>query len=112
MTTENTTTNAATTAGKATDAVVTKAAKAAARTADVVNETLPTVVETVEVAMEVPAKVVLNQKLVVTAAIVGGVAAGALGLWGAQKLRARLAAKRLEAELVNIAHPDDEVAES
>ncbi len=90
---------ATTAAGKTTDAAVNKAAKAAAVTAAAVSETLPTVVETAEIAMEVPAKVVLNQKLVVTAAVVSGIAIGAVGLWGANKLRARLAAKKLEAEI-------------
>ncbi len=72
-----------------TTAVVNSAAKKAGVAAAAVSEALPTVVETVEVAMEVPAKVVLNQRLVVAVSIVGGAAIGAGILFGVQKLRAR-----------------------
>lgn len=91
MTTETTTA-----ATKSADVVASKASKAAAA----VSDSLPTVVDTVEVAMEVPAKVILNQKLVVTAVAVVGIAAGAAGLWGFQKLRARMAAKKLVQEMM------------
>lgn len=67
-------TNTATTASS-------KAAKAAV-------EVLP-VVETVEVALEVPAKAVLNQKAVVAITLVVGAAAGAGVLWGVNKWRSR-----------------------
>lgn len=79
-----------------TNAAVNKAAKAAGVSAAAVSEALPTVVETVEVAMQVPAKVVLNQRLVVATAIVGGTALGAGLLYGYQKLKARKAAKEIE----------------
>ena len=72
-----------------TTAVTNTTKKAADRTAAVVAETLPTVVETVEVAMEMPAKVVLNQKLVVTVAVIAGAGLGAGALWGVNKWRMR-----------------------
>jgi hypothetical protein len=75
------TTNAATTASK----------KAAAAVA----ETLPTVVATTHLDLEVPAKVVLNQKLVVaTSALAGaGVMYGVMFGW--KKFQERRAAKAL-----------------
>lgn len=73
------------TTNTATTATTTAAKKAAAA----VSETLPTVVETVEVAMEMPSKVVLNQKLVVIVSVAAGVAIGAGGLWGFNKWRNR-----------------------
>lgn len=53
------------------------------------SETLPTVVETAEVALEIPSKVVLNQKLVVTVSLLAGVGVGAGALWGINKFRNR-----------------------
>ena len=76
-------------ASSTTNTAVNKAAKAAGVTAAAVSETLPTVVETAELAMEVPTKVVLNQRLIVVASIVGGAALGAGILFGVQKLRDR-----------------------
>lgn len=91
MTTAETTTAA----GKATDAVVNKTAKAASVTAAAVSEALPTVVETVDVVATMPAKVVLNQKLVVTASILGGAVLGAGILFGIQKMKQRRFVKNL-----------------
>lgn len=65
----------------------TKAAKAAV-------ETVPVIVETVEVGLEVPAKVVLNQKLVVLASVLVGAGLTAGGYWGVNKWRSRNAAKK------------------
>lgn len=65
------------------------ASKKAAQTAAAAAQTLPVVVETVEVVTELPAKVVLNQKLIVAASILGGAALGAGGLWGWNKWRNR-----------------------
>lgn len=102
-----------TAAGKTTDAVVNKAAKAAGVTAAAVSEALPTVVETVDVVTTMPAKIVLNQRLVVTAAIVGGAALGAGILFGAQKLKTRKRVKDLqrgaEESLVGEVVPDSEL---
>jgi hypothetical protein len=75
----------------ATAPVVSKAAKAAAA----VSDTLPTVVETAEVAMEIPTKVVLNQKLIVTAGVVVGVALGVGATIGWNKFRAHQQTKKL-----------------
>lgn len=89
-------TNATTAAGRtadkaivATDAAVNKAAKAASVSAAAVSDALPTVVETVDVVATMPAKIVLNQRLVVAASIIGGAAIGAGALWGIQKFRTK-----------------------
>jgi hypothetical protein len=62
---------------------------------------LPTAVEVAEVTMslDVPTKVVLNQKLIVVVSVAGGAALGAVGLWGAKKLRAVKARRDLEKAL-------------
>lgn len=78
-----------TAAGRTADAAVNRAAKAAGVTAAAVSEALPTVIETVEVVATVPAKVVLNQRLVVATAIVGGAALGAGILFGVNKWQSR-----------------------
>lgn len=83
-------------AAKTTDAAVNRAAKAAGVTAAAVSEALPTVVETVDVVTTMPAKIVLNQKLVVTASIIGGVAIGAGALWGIQKFRTRRLVSKMQ----------------
>ena len=85
-----------TAAGRTADAAVNKAAKAAAVSAAAVSEALPTVVETVDVVTTMPAKIVLNQRLVVVASIVGGAALGAGILFGVQKLRVRKQVKAME----------------
>lgn len=82
-------------------ATKTAVAKAAARQAaesavDHVNAVLPTVVETAEVALQVPSKVVVNNKLVFTVGVVGGAAVGAGLLYGINKLRERRLAKKLK----------------
>jgi hypothetical protein len=77
----------------------TKAAEKAIKAVAAASETLPTVVETVEIAMDVPAKIVLNQRLVVIVTAVGGVTAGAAGLWAVNKLRQRLAVKKLNRQI-------------
>lgn len=53
------------------------------------SDTLPTVVETAEVALEIPSKIVLNQKLVVVASVAIGTALGAGALYGVNKWRNR-----------------------
>lgn len=78
-----------TAAGRTADAAINRAAKAAGVTAAAVSGTLPTVVETVEVVATVPAKVVLNQTLVVGVSIIGGAALGAGILFGVNKWRSR-----------------------
>lgn len=83
-------------AAKTTDAAVNRAAKAAGVTAAAVSEALPTVVETVDVVTTMPAKIVLNQKLVVAASIIGGVAIGAGALWGIQKFRTRRLVSKMQ----------------
>lgn len=77
----------------------TKAADKAIKAAVAVSETLPTVVETAEVALEIPSKVVLNQRLVVVASVAAGAALGAAGLWGANKLRQHLAVRKLNRDI-------------
>lgn len=72
-----------------TTAAVNKAAKAASVSAAAVSSALPTVVETAELAMQVPSKVVLNQRLVVLTATVAGAALGAGILFGVEKFRNR-----------------------
>lgn len=70
-------------------AVVNKAAAKAGVAAAAVSEALPTVVETADLALTVPAKVVLNQRLIVASALVGGAAIGAGVFYGVQKFRNR-----------------------
>lgn len=65
------------------------AIKAAKTTADSAHKVLPTVIETAELAMEVPSRIVLNQKLVVVASILAGGALGAGVLYGVNKIRNR-----------------------
>jgi hypothetical protein len=79
----------------------TKAAKKASEglTDLVTDNSIPLVVEATELALEVPVRVVLNQKLVVSLSVLGGTALGAGILFGVQKLQARRLAKKHEAEL-------------
>lgn len=72
-----------TTASNTATAASRRAAAAAA------EKVAPAVVETVEVAMEVPAKVVLNQKLVIAASVVVGAGLGAGVLYGITRWRNR-----------------------
>lgn len=75
-----------------------KAAKAAAEelTDLVTDNSIPLVVEATELALEVPVKVVMSQKLVVSLSILGGTALGAGILFGVQNLQARRVAKKAE----------------
>lgn len=95
MTTETTTASK-----KATEKAI--AAVAAA------SETLPTVVETAEVALEIPSKVVLNQRLVVGVGVVAGIALGVGGVFGYGKLK-EIRARRTAAKVVS--NLDDELAD-
>lgn len=72
------------------------AERTAKKAAAAVAEQLPTVLETTELALEVPTKVALRTPLVVTVSVVAGVAVGAAGFWGVQKFKAKHEAKRLE----------------
>lgn len=76
-----------------TTTTTTAASKKAAST---VADNIPVIVETAELAVEVPAKVVLNNKLVVAVSLVAGAAVGAGVLWGVNKWRARKAEETLE----------------
>jgi len=51
------------------------------------NKVLPKVIETAELAVEVPSKLILNQKLVVVLSVVAGGALGAGVLYGVNKIR-------------------------
>ncbi len=86
-----------------TTAAVNTAAKKAGVAASAVSDALPTVIETAELALEVPVKVVLNQKLVVAVSMVGGAALGAGILFGINKWRNR---NKIEIQIPN--HVDDE----
>lgn len=90
MSTETTTT-AARAANKAGQKIIDTVSEAS-------DHVLPSVVETAEVAMafDVPTKVVLNQKLIVTAAFVGGGLATAGVLFGVKKFQAIKAKKRAD----------------
>ena len=86
------TTHAVTTTSTAAARGANKAAKTIIETVQNAGEhTLPQVIETAEVAvaLDVPTKVVLNQKLIVgvTAVVAAGIGAGAL--WGITKYRNR-----------------------
>lgn len=89
-----------------TAAAVNKATSKAGQTAAAVSETLPAVVETVELAMEVPVKVALNQKLVITISILGGAALGAGILFGVQKFTTHRAEKKNLAEFDKMVDED------
>lgn len=56
---------------------------------DNLNKVLPTVVETAEVALEVPSKVVVNERLVFIVGVVAGAALGVGILVAVNKLRER-----------------------
>lgn len=73
----------------ASSAVVNKAAAKAGVAAAAVSEAMPVVVETADLALTVPAKVVLNQRLIVATALVGGAALGAGVFYGVNKFMNR-----------------------
>lgn len=82
-----------------TPATAATAAKTAAKVAvakpvgetvgDNLNKVLPTVIETAEVALEVPSKVVVNERLVFIVGVVAGAALGVGILFAVNKLRER-----------------------
>lgn len=94
------------------DSPTTAAANKATKVADPIvksavdglNKTLPTVVETAEVAMQVPSKVVLNQKLIVTVSILGGavLGAGALAAFSIWKQKRHI--KKVAEETEKLVH--------
>jgi ABC-type proline/glycine betaine transport system permease subunit len=92
--TESTVGKASTTVAE--KAVVNRAAKAAGE----VSKALPTVVETAELAVEVPSKVMLNQKMIVAVSVVGGAVLGAGVLFGVNKLRERMAKKKVDGDVL------------
>jgi len=94
---------------ESTTAVANTASKKAAQAAAAVSEALPTVVETAEIALEVPSKVVLNQKLVVAASVAGGMALGAGIYYGVQKFRVHRLVNKLKSVDENT---NDETAEA
>ena len=100
MTTENTTA-AARAANKAGKAILDTVAEAG-------EKVLPAVVETAEVAMalDVPTKVVLNQRLIVVTTAVASAGAGAAILWGVNKFRAARLTRKLEADIASVAKDD------
>ena len=100
MTTENTTA-AGRAANKAGDANLDPAAEAG-------EKVLPAVVETAEVAvaLDVPTKVVLNQRLIVVTTAVASAGAGAAILWGVNKFRAARLTRKLEADIASVAKDD------
>lgn len=90
MTTENTTATARA-ANKAGRAIIDTVAEAG-------NHITPAVVETAEVALalDLPTKVVVNQRLIVVGTAVASAAAGAGILWSVNKFRERRAKAKLE----------------
>lgn len=72
-----------------------KAGEKAIKAVAAATETLPTVVETTEIALEVPAKVVLNQKLVVLVAGAVGAGLAVGGLFGYRKLQEYRTSKKV-----------------
>lgn len=62
-----------------TTAVKTATEKAATKTASTVAAAAPTIIETAEVALEIPSKVVVNNRLIVTVGVLVGTAAGVGG---------------------------------
>lgn len=81
----------------------TTAKKAAEKTAAVVADTLGTVVETTDVSLEIPAKVVVNKNLLVGAGVVVGISLGVAGVFGYNKLQEIRAKRKAEKIVV----PDD-----
>lgn len=99
-----TTTATTTTAARAAN----KAGKAIIDTVTAAGEhTLPTVVETAEVALalDVPTKVVLNQRLIVIATAVASASAGAGIYWGVNKFRAVRAQRKMEQAVEETLNP-------
>jgi hypothetical protein len=70
-----------------TNTVSTKTSKAAEKLVD----NLPAVVESVEVALEVPARVAVKTPLIVAVSLLGGAALGVGGVWAVNKWRSRKA---------------------
>lgn len=70
---------------------VTTTTKKAATT---VANSLPAVVETAELAVEVPSKVVVNNKLLIAAGVAVGTGLGVAGVIAWQKIQAKRAAKK------------------
>jgi hypothetical protein len=68
---------------------ITTASTKSSKAAEKVVENIPAVVETVEVALEVPAKLAVKTPLIVVVSVLGGAALGAGGLWAVNKWRAR-----------------------
>jgi hypothetical protein len=88
-------------------AVRAAAAKSAAvKATDNLNTVLPTVVETTDAVLELPTKVVVNQRLVFLVGVVGGVALGAGAVYAVNKIMAARTAKKVrdaaEAAVVEI----------
>lgn len=81
------------------------ATKTAAKAAAAVSETLPTVVQTSEFALEVPTKVVLNQRMVVIAGVTAGIALGAGAVIGWNKFKAYKAKKDFQADVETVEDP-------
>lgn len=73
----------------ATNTASKKATQAAVQAATTAAGNLPTVVETAELALEVPSKVVLSERWLVGAGVVVGAAMGAGIFYGVQKFRNR-----------------------
>jgi hypothetical protein len=81
------------------ETTTTVADKAAKKAVAAVTEQLPTVLETAELALEIPTKVALKTPVVVAVSVVAGTALGVAGLWGFNKLRTARATKKLEKKL-------------
>lgn len=67
----------------------TATATAAKKTAEKVVEIMPAVLETAEVAVQVPTKVALRTPTVVAVSLLAGAGLGAGVLWGVHKFRTR-----------------------
>lgn len=92
-----------------TSTTATATKKAVDKTATAVSNALPTVTETVEVAMEVPAKVVLNQKLVVAVSLLTGAGLTAGALFAVNKWKAHKSLKKGDVVVPNdLSGLDDE----
>jgi hypothetical protein len=73
--------------------------KAAEKVVAAAQESLPTVIETAELALEVPTKVIMKTPLVVAVSVAAGTALGVGGLILFTKVRTRLAEKKVAAQL-------------
>lgn len=88
-----------------TEPTTTAAAKTAIKASkDVAEKVLPSVVDTTEIALDIPSKVVLKQPVIVIVSVLAGAALTAGGLFAYNKFRNRNAEKEDVADEMTVIH--------